>query len=587
MSGEWYAATRDYTRRLAQVRGVSPSADENRVTELALRLLREGGLDDAYTLSGLDPIEGDPHGRHNAYAFLRGQSSRTVVLLGHVDTVGADDYGALEPWAFDPDALAARRELLEGLGPDVAADLAAGPDDWMFGRGVADMKSGVAATIAVMRRLAEKARAGSPPPLSVVLLATVDEENESAGVLQAVRFLHALRERHGLAYAGVVNTDYTAARYPGDPHRYIYVGTVGKLLPSIFVVGQAAHAGDPFAGLDANLLAAELVRDLSMNTDLCDAVRGEVAPPPVTLHAADLKTGYDTQLPFAAAFYLNVVTLTTSPATLLARLRGRAETVLAGLLARLNVAAEDWLRATALTPRRSLPGVGEGETSSNTPEIHPNHNVNVQDRGRARSGTVLTYAELRAETAARLGEDLVADALSAEWDRWPLDEDKRERCLRLVRRLWALSGRQGPAVVLYYAPPYYPHVAALPASGVSDALSKAVAAVAAAHPELNLVVREYFPLLSDLSYLRLDPALDLAALRDNMPVWREASACAPPRAGSYSLPIEAMRALDLPVVNVGPYGRAVHQAGERVLMPYSFGVVPQLIYETIERLARL
>ncbi len=587
MSGEWYAATRDYTRRLAQVRGVSPSADENRVTELALRLLREGGLDDAYTLSGLDPIEGDPHGRHNAYAFLRGQSSRAVVLLGHVDTVGADDYGALEPWAFDPDALAARRELLEGLGPDVAADLAAGPDDWMFGRGVADMKSGVAATIAVMRRLAEKARAGSPPPLSVVLLATVDEENESAGVLQAVRFLHALRERHGLAYAGVVNTDYTAARYPGDPHRYIYVGTVGKLLPSIFVVGQAAHAGDPFAGLDANLLAAELVRDLSMNTDLCDAVRGEVAPPPVTLHAADLKTGYDTQLPFAAAFYLNVVTLTTSPATLLARLRGRAETVLAGLLARLNVAAEDWLRATALTPRRSLPGVGEGETSSNTPEIHPNHNVNVQDRGRARSGTVLTYAELRAETAARLGEDLVADALSAEWDRWPLDEDKRERCLRLVRRLWALSGRQGPAVVLYYAPPYYPHVAALPASGVSDALSKAVAAVAAAHPELNLVVREYFPLLSDLSYLRLDPALDLAALRDNMPVWREASACAPPRAGSYSLPIEAMRALDLPVVNVGPYGRAVHQAGERVLMPYSFGVVPQLIYETIERLARL
>jgi arginine utilization protein RocB len=587
MSGEWYAATRDYTRRLAQVRGVSPSADENRVTELALRLLREGGLDDAYTLSGLDPIEGDPHGRHNAYAFLRGQSSRAVVLLGHVDTVGADDYGALEPWAFDPDALAARRELLEGLGPDVAADLAAGPDDWMFGRGVADMKSGVAATIAVMRRLAEKARAGSPPPLSVVLLATVDEENESAGVLQAVRFLHALRERHGLAYAGVVNTDYTAARYPGDPHRYIYVGTVGKLLPSIFVVGQAAHAGDPFAGLDANLLAAELVRDLSMNTDLCDAVRGEVAPPPVTLHAADLKTGYDTQLPFAAAFYLNVVTLTTSPATLLARLRGRAETVLAGLLARLNVAAEDWLRATALTPRRSLPGVGEGETSSNTPEIHPNHNVNVQDRGRARSGTVLTYAELRAETAARLGEDLVADALSAEWDRWPLDEDKRERCLRLVRRLWALSGRQGPAVVLYYAPPYYPHVAALPASGVPDALSKAVAAVAAAHPELNLVVREYFPLLSDLSYLRLDPALDLAALRDNMPVWREASACAPPRAGSYSLPIEAMRALDLPVVNVGPYGRAVHQAGERVLMPYSFGVVPQLIYETIERLARL
>ncbi len=276
----WYAPTREYTRRLVRARGVSPSADENRVTELALRLLREGGLDDAYTLSGLDPLEGDPHGRHNAYAFLRGQSRRAVVLLGHVDTVGTADYGPLEPWALDPDQLAARHELLEGLGPDVADDLAAYPDDWMFGRGVADMKSGVAAAVAVMRRLAQRARAGAPPPLSVVALATVDEENESAGVLQAVRFLRTLQGRHGLEYIGAINTDYTAARYPGDPRRYIYAGTVGKLLPSLFVVGQAAHAGDPFAGLDATLLAAELVRDLSMNTELCDSARGEVAPPP-------------------------------------------------------------------------------------------------------------------------------------------------------------------------------------------------------------------------------------------------------------------------------------------------------------------
>jgi len=31
----------------------------------------------------------------------------------------------------------------------------------------------------------------------------------------------------------------------------------------------------------------------------------------------------------------------------------------------------------------------------------------------------------------------------------------------------------------------------------------------------------------------------------------------------------------------------VHQPGERVLMSYSFGVVPQLLYETIERLAHV
>ena len=77
------------------------------------------------------------------------------------------------------------------------------------------MKCGVAATIAVMRHLARMAREGTLP-LSVVLLTTADEENESAGILQAIHFLSRLREQYHLEYLGAINTDYTAARYPGD-----------------------------------------------------------------------------------------------------------------------------------------------------------------------------------------------------------------------------------------------------------------------------------------------------------------------------------------------------------------------------------
>src|SRR6185437_14414929 len=149
------------------------------------------------------PIAGDPHGRHNAYAILRGRSARTVVLLGHVDTVQTADYGPLEPWALNSAGLAARQQELLALAPDLAGDLEASADDWMFGRGVADMKSGVAATIAVLRRLAAAGRS-APPPLSVVLLAVLDEENESAGILQGVRLLLRLREQHGLSYVGAI-----------------------------------------------------------------------------------------------------------------------------------------------------------------------------------------------------------------------------------------------------------------------------------------------------------------------------------------------------------------------------------------------
>jgi len=546
----WYDSVRQYTTRLVGIRSVSPGKGELLVAEEVLGLLRAGGLESAYTESGLDPLIGDPFGRQNAYAFLRGRSPRTIVMLGHIDTVDTADYGPLEPWATDPGGLAARQDALVELAPDLAEDLASHPGDWMFGRGVIDMKSGVAATIAVMRRLAEMAREGNLP-LSVVLLATPDEENESAGVLQAVHLLLRLREQYSLEYLGAINTDYTTAHYPGDVHRYIYTATIGKLLPSFLVIGSEAHVGVPFDGADANLLAAELIRDLSMNDELCDVVRGQRTAPQVTLHATDLKTHYDVQLPFMAYFYLNVLTLSTGPGEMLARLRQRAQAVLDHTLQRIDAAERRWMQASGDPVR--------------------------VERLKPRSVVVLTYADLYAEVGRRLGEKGVDVELASVWESLPVGLDARERCLHLVRRLWALSGKQGPAVVIYYAPPYYPHVAATPCL-----LHEVVNGVAMAHPELYLEVQEYYTFVSDLSYLRLDPGIDLAELTANIPTWQEPGTTARP--GSYSLPLAAIQKLDLPVVNLGPYGAGVHQRSERALMSYSFGTLPQLLYEVIERL---
>lgn len=557
---EWFETVRRITLRLVGVRSVSPGPGEIAVAREVLRLLQEDGLADAFA-AGLDPVAGDPHGRVNAYAYLKGATKRAVVLLGHIDTVGTADYGPLEEWALDPEALATRLDALAAIAPEIAPDVAERPGDWLFGRGVVDMKSGVAANIAVMRHLARRAREGVVPPLSVILLATPDEENESAGVLQAVRFLTALRAREGLEYVGAINTDYTTPRFLDDPHRYVYTGTIGKLLPSFLVVGKESHVGDPFDGLDANLLAAELIRDLSMNAELCDVVRGQMTPPPVTLHNADLKASYDVQLPFAASFYLNVLTFTTGPGELLERLRGRAEAALRRLLAHVDAMERAWLATR-----------DDGATAA--------------PAAPARAGMVLSYAELRARAMARLGADAVRDALDAEGKRWPASLDKRERSLRLTHRLWTLSGERGPAVVIYYSPPYYPHIAAAPC-----ALHEAVRAVAMAHPELRLSVEEYFPFLSDMSYLRLEPGTDVTALTANMPVWRDQDAGdagdAPARPDAYGLPLDLIRSLDLPVVNLGVYGKGAHQRGERVLMSYSFGVLPRLIVETLERLAAL
>jgi arginine utilization protein RocB len=544
-TNNWFDVVRHYTEQLVAIRSVSPSQGEIQAAQAVLDLLRADEFHALYTASGLDPLEDDPYGRQNAYAFLRGKHPLTLVLLGHIDTVDTADYGRLEQWALAPQELAARLDTLRSPAQQSEEEA----DDCMFGRGVADMKSGVAVNIALMRRLAEQSQ-HEPLLLSVLILATPDEENESAGVLQAVRFLARLREQYGLTYVGVINTDYGTALYPGDPHHYIYAGTVGKLLPSFLCVGRESHVCTPFQGLDANLIAAELIRDLCMNDVLCDSAGGLVTAPPVTLHATDLKTHYDVQLPFAAYFYLNVLTLTTEPDALLTRLRGRCQAVLAQMSQRISATEHRWQQASG--------------------------QVIVQQQ--ARSIAILTYAELYAETVQKLGEEMVKDTLSAEWERWPALLDKRERCLRLVQHLWALSGRQGPAVVLYYSPPYYPHVPATPGM-----LQDAITTVAAAHLEQQLLQREYFPLLSDMSYLQLNHNVDLTALTANMPAWQDAGTT--PRPGAYSLPLEAIQQLGMPVFNWGVHGRGAHQRDESIQMSYSFEALPQLLYETIERLA--
>src|SRR5436305_6165496 len=122
-----------------------------------------------------------------------------------------------------------------------------------------------------------------------------------------------------------------------------------------------------------------------------------------------------------AYFYLNVLTFSTGPGELLARLRQRAQAVLERTLRRIDVAEHRWVR-TSGDPVR-------------------------QERLEPYSGIVLTYADLYTEAGQQLGEKAVEAELASAWESFPGGLDARERCLRLVRHLWTLSGKQGPVIV--------------------------------------------------------------------------------------------------------------------------------------------
>ncbi len=547
---DWYSTVRTITEQLVAVRSVSPGAGERDIAQVIVDLLRADDLGNAYVLCDLEPLPGDPYDRANAVAYMRGRRPEAIVLLGHIDTVGTEDFGALEPLATDPAALAMHRQELLG---DLTLDH---PDEWMFGRGALDMKSGVAAHIALMRHFARQIKTtGEPPPLSLVFAGTPDEETESAGMLALMPWLARLRRRERLTYVGLINTDYVTPRSADDPERPIYLGSVGKLLPLFYIVGKATHAGNPYAGIDANLLSAELIRDLCMDPALTERVGDATTPPPVTLHHSDLKTAYNVQTPLAAWFYLNILTLRDTPAEWLVRLKVRSRAAI----------------------RRVQRRLARGYRI-----MHGDLPLPVQ----LAAHTVLTYAELLAATQAGKGEELVRTTLDRVWREFPSALDSREATLRLIAALWALGGRDGPAIIIAFAPPYYPHI-----SSAECVLTQAIRAVVARHPDEHLAVRDYFPLLSDLSYALSDPAQDISSLIANMPLWAKQRPEGPVPASpetAYTIPFDTIHEAGIAgVANIGPLGWDGHQRTERVHMPFSFAVVPQLIFETIYEIVRL
>lgn len=144
--------------------------------------------------------------------------------------------------------------------------------------------------------------------------------------------------------------------------------------------------------------------------------------------------------------------------------------------------------------------------------------------------------------------------------------DVRERTLLRVRERAMAAGIGAPAVVSFLLPPFYP--ASLEPRGP---LAAAARRACAAH---GIEDRGPYPHISDVSYLRWSDEAGAAA------------AAIPTFGGAYRLPVDAMRALDLDVVNVGPWGHDAHGLYERVRADYAFEELPAAI-EAIAREALL
>jgi succinyl-diaminopimelate desuccinylase len=178
----------------------------------------EGGalvlLESRLAAAGFACTRVDRNGTPNLFArWGRRGANRTFGFNGHTDVVPVGD---LARWSVDP------------FGAEVR-------DGWLYGRGAADMKSGVAAFVAAAIDMVTEA----PPDGAVILAITGDEEGDATdGTVALLDWMAAEGEAMSVCLVG----EPTCPSVLGEAMK---IGRRGSLTARITVTGVQGHSAYP------------------------------------------------------------------------------------------------------------------------------------------------------------------------------------------------------------------------------------------------------------------------------------------------------------------------------------------------------
>lgn len=505
---KWSAFTRDLTLKMVEQPSITGTSGETLFAGWLMEELSQWTCFQEHPGNlWLMPTLNDACDRPILFALLRGQGEQTVILTGHYDVVGTEHFGHLFDLAFQPEKL--QEHLLSASLPQhVEHDLKQG---FLPGRGVLDMKSGLAAGLAVLHTWNSE-RQGN-----LLFIAVPDEEETSLGMRSAVQHLPGILQERGLELVTAINLDATTDQGQGEAGQAIFLGSVGKLLPFVWIQGCPTHSGAPLDGINASFLSSELVGLLEWNPAF-----GEAHAPPITvLYQSEVRARYDVTTPAQAWSVFNVLTHHCTPAQVLEKLKVACGQSFASALQKLHQ------RQTSFVPDLQV--------------------------------TVLTFQDLFER----------ASAWDPEGAKQVMDQDaaldpraaSRECCSKLAD----LARLSGVTYVVGFAPPFYPSTLLRDCGRDAVVVSCLEEVIAGLQKDgLFLRFRDFYPGISDMSFMapRLQP--------DDLQTWARNSAV-PDR---WSVPDVALNG---PVINIGPWGRDYHQKFERVHEGYAFGWLPEVL----------
>ena len=487
---------------------------------------------------GRYPLPNDHLHRTVNWALVDKGKKKTVILFHHHDTVDLEEYGPLAPIALDSEALV---QALKGIDfrSEMQEDLDSG--QWQFGRGSCDMKAALALQLGVLEAYASDPEGGQ---INLLYLSVGDEESYSRGMRGALGLLCQLKEEFDLDYVLAVDSEPFEAT--SDKEKVLHIGTVGKLMPVVVTQGVLSHMKEPLKGINALSLLIAVASKLDLHPDLSDQALGEQSPLPSWSYLRDLKDQYDVSTVLHAAGYFSVLHLKKTPQELLQRIKELSQ----------EAVDEFYVKYLSLQDQ-----AGQDHVISQPRVISYQE---LLDRCQMKEG----FSSFQDQCAQRAYKDFLAGV------------GYQAIAIQQIQGYLNFLGEKAPLVVIGFAPPYYPSMNCRSLPNTSLKIGSLVDDYRhyLESKGLSLKVEEYFMGICDTSYCALER--DLASYQVVLD-----SLATPSQV--YELDLENIAQIQVPAVNLGPWGKELHQRGERVFREDLLETIPNYLFGLLYRFEEL
>ena len=472
------------------------------------------------------------------WALVDKGKKKTVILFHHHDTVDLEDYGPLAPIALDSEALVQALKDLD-FRSEMQEDL--NSRQWQFGRGSCDMKAALALQLGVLEAYASDLVGGQ---VNLLYLSVGDEESYSRGMRGALGLLCQLKDEFDLDYVLAVDSEPFEAG--SDKEKVLHIGTVGKLMPVVVAQGVLSHMKEPLKGINALSLLIAVASKLDLHPDLSDHALGERSPLPSWSYLRDLKDQYDVSTVLHAAGYFSVLHLKKTPQELLQRIK------------ELSQEAVDQFYVKYL----SLQDQAGQEHLISQPIV-----ISYQELldGCQKKEGFLSFQE---QCEQRAYQDFLSGV------------SYQTIAIQQIQSFLEFLSEKNPLVVIGFAPPYYPSMNCRYLPNTSLKIDNLIDDYRyyLASRGLSLKVEEYFMGICDTSYCALERELEsYQVVLDSL--------VSPSQV--YELDLANIAQIQVPAVNLGPWGKELHQRGERVFREDLLDTIPSYLFGLLYRFDEL